>query len=98
MISEIIKISLIAFIFIKLGEPGEVFAWYQKLISGLPDDMEWLWKPLGGCLRCFAGQSLFWYYLIVHLKDYNLVNHLFYPALGIILVTVYDFVWDKLTE
>lgn len=95
MILEIIKISVIVFIFVKMGEPGMVFSWYQKLIEGLP---EWLWKPLGGCVMCLCGQTLFWAYLILHFKDYNFINHLFYPSLGIFLVVIYDFIFDKLNE
>lgn len=90
---EIIKLSTIVFIFVKLGEPGMVFAWYQKLIGSLPD---WLWKPLGGCVMCCAGQALFWSYLILHFNDYNLIDHLFYPASGIFIVTIYDYIYSKL--
>jgi len=90
---EIFKISVIVFIFIKIGEPGNIFSWYQKLIEGLPD---WLWKPLGGCDRCCVGQTLFWAYLVIHFKDYNIINHLFYPAAGIFLIVIYDYIYDKL--
>jgi hypothetical protein len=92
---EIIQISLIAFMFVRMGEPGMVFAWYQRLIGGLP---EWLRFPLGYCEKCFGGQSLFWAYLILHYKDYNLIEHLFYPSMGIFLIVIYGFVYDKLTE
>ena len=95
MLIEIIKISLIAFMFVRLGEPDSIFAWYQKLIEGLP---WWLRNPLGWCEKCCAGQLLFWYYLIVYFKDYNLIDHLFYPSAGIFLVVIYGFIYDKLTE
>jgi hypothetical protein len=81
--------------FVRLGEPGSIFAWYQKLIDPLP---EWLWRPVGGCEMCFTGQCLFWYYLITHWGNYNIVNHLFYPSAGIFLVVIYGFIYDKLTE
>lgn len=91
---EIIKISLICFVFVRLGEPGSIFAWYQRLIENLP---WWLWKPLGGCERCCAGQVLFWYYLFFHI-DYNLIEHLFYPAFGISLTLIYNKLWTHLEK
>lgn len=92
---DIVKISLICFMFVRLGEPGMVFVWYQRLIEGLP---EWLRNPLGWCEKCFCGQALFWYYIIVHFKDYNLIEHLFYPSAGIFLVALYGFIYDKLND
>ena len=95
MILEIFQISIIAFMFVRLGEPESVFAWYQRLIEGLP---WWLRNPLGWCERCFGGQALFWTYLVLHYKDYNLLEHLFYPALGIFFIVIYGFLYDKLTN
>jgi hypothetical protein len=91
MIFEIFKISLISFIFVKLGDPEMIFSFYQKKIANLPD---WLYKPIGGCEKCFGGQVCFWYYLIVHFKDYNVIDHLFYPACGIFFVTIYTLIYD----
>ena len=42
-------------------QPGEVLGWYENLISRLP---EWIYKPLGGCAKCFAGQIALWSYFI----------------------------------
>jgi len=95
MIFEIFQISIIAFMFVRLGEPEGIFCWYQKLIEGLP---WWLRNPLGWCEKCFAGQALAWIYLILHYKDYNLLEHLFYPALGIFFVVIYGFLYDKLNH
>lgn len=81
--------------FVRLGESGMVFSWYQRLIENLP---EWLWKPLGGCELCLCGQALFHYYWITHLQDYNIIDQLFYPAMGIFLVIIYGFIYDKLYE
>ena len=92
MIKEIFMISVICVMFYETGQTGEIFNWYQRLIGGLP---EWLRKPLGGCVRCFTGQSLFWYYLIIHFKDYNIINHLFYPSLGILLATILNYFYEK---
>lgn len=90
---EILKISVITFIFSTLLEEGSIFEWYDKLICRLP---EWLYKPLGGCYRCLTGQTLFWYYIIVHFNDYNVIEHLFYPSLGIFLVTIYNYIHEKI--
>lgn len=91
MLFEIFQISAIVFIFVKLGDPEMIFGWYQKLIANLPG---WLWKPLGGCEKCSVGQACFWYYLIMHFKDYNVIDHLFYPACGILLVPIYTLIYD----
>jgi hypothetical protein len=92
---EIFKISTIVFIFVQLGEPGMIFGWYQRLIGDLPD---WLWRPLGGCVMCLTGQVLFHYYWNTHLNNYNIIDQLFYPAAGIFIVTIYDFIYAKLCQ
>ena len=52
-------IAVIAFVFSYiLTEDGEILSWYFRLIQRLPD---WLFKPLGGCSRCLAGQIALWY-------------------------------------
>ena len=76
-----------------LGEPGMILDWYQKLIGRLP---EVLWKPLGGCLKCFSGQVGFWFYLIVYLEDYNIFNHLFFTSTVIFLSMIYHAVYSIL--
>lgn len=81
--------------FVTLGEPEMIFCKYQKLISGLP---LWLWKPLGGCVRCFCGQVLFHYYWITHLQNYKIIDQLFYPSFGIFLVVIYDYIYNKICE
>jgi hypothetical protein len=89
MYSDLIKIVIITFVFFILNEPGMIFDWYQKLIIHLP---EWLWKPLGGCIRCLTGQVLFWFYLIKYFHCYNFINHIFFVSLGILIVTfLYNF-------
>jgi hypothetical protein len=86
----IIKISVIAFVFYILGEPGMIFGWYQRLISNLP---EWLWKPLGGCLKCWSGQVAFWYYLVTNFKSYNLIDHLFFTSACILVATTLNYLY-----
>lgn len=88
---DVFKISLIAFVFVKLGEPDEIFAFYQRLISRLPD---FIYKPLGGCLKCFTGQVCFWYFLIENINNYNLLNHLFFTSAGIFLSIIYNKIWQ----
>lgn len=76
--------------FYVLGEPGMILDWYQKLIAHLP---EVLWKPLGGCLRCFSGQVSFWFYLITYFKEYNFLNHLFFASSAIFLSMIYHAIY-----
>jgi hypothetical protein len=92
MILDILKISIIVFIFWMLGEPGMIFNFYFKRLENLPD---WLRKPLGGCVRCLSGQVLFHYYWITHLHDYNVVNQLFYPAMGVLTATILERLYEK---
>lgn len=87
---EAVKISLICYIFVALGEPGMIFAWYQKLINRLP---EWLAKPLGACGYCITGQVSFWYYLFTT-PHYNVIDHLFFSSLSIFLISIYSFIWN----
>jgi hypothetical protein len=89
---DLLKISIIAFVFVKLGEPHEIFAWYQRLISRLPDIV---YRPLGGCLKCFTGQVCFWYFLVTNIRDYNLLNHLSFTAAGIFLSIIYNYLWQN---
>lgn len=80
---DIIKIALISYTFYALGEPGEIFAFYQRWINKLP---EYLWKPLGGCFKCFAGQVAFWYFIFF--KEYDLIEHLFFVSAVILFVMI----------
>lgn len=93
MYIEILKIGLIVFVFVKLGEVGNIFSWYQKLIDPLP---EWIWKPLGGCVKCLSGQVGFWFYLIKYFHNYKFIDHLFFAASTIFLSVIIDFIWDNL--
>ncbi len=90
MILTVIKISLIASMFSFLGEPDMIFAPYRKLIMKLPD---WLNKPLGSCHLCFTGQACFWYYIIVNISNYNLIDHLFFVSAGIFLSSIYAIIF-----
>jgi hypothetical protein len=91
---EILKISLIAFMFCALGTKGMIFEWYQKLIKRLP---KYLNKPIGGCYKCFTGQVCFWYFLISRFYNYNLIEHLFFVSAGIMSAMVYHklYCWLK---
>jgi len=93
---DVVKISLIAYMFVYLGQPEYIFCWYQKLIDRLPD---WLWKPLGGCYKCFAGQCMFWYYIIFLTGEgYDFFEHLFYVSAAIVLASIYDKLMTYLDE
>ena len=53
-------------------QPNEVLGWYENLISRLP---EWLYKPLGGCAKCFAGQIALWSYFVM---DHSVFIHVLF--------------------
>jgi len=92
MIAEIAKISLIAYIFYTLTDEKMVFAWYGRLIERLPD---YLYMPLGGCFVCLTGQTLMWYYFIVHFNDWNIIDQLFYPSAGIAFSLIYNYLYER---
>lgn len=49
----------------------------------------WLFKPLGGCCRCVAGQAGFWgyfWYLYKYSANYDLVHHILFISFAIYLV------------
>jgi len=95
MLSEILKISFTAYIFIWLGDPEEIFGWYQRLIKDLP---MWLWKPLGGCVKCFTGQVCLWYYIIAHYENYNVLNHGFFIAGSVFLAWLYELIFAVINK
>jgi hypothetical protein len=82
---DILKISLISFMFCALGSEGMIFAWYQRLINRLPD---WLCKPLGGCYKCFTGQVMLWYFILF--KQFNIIELLFFVSAGILCSMIYN--------
>ena len=83
---EILKISLIAFMFCALGQKkGQIFYWYQQKIKRLP---EYLYKPLGGCYICFTGQICLWYFIFT--KPINIVELLFFISAGILSAMIYN--------
>jgi len=90
---DITKISIICYLFYALGETGMIFNFYQKWIERFP---QWLYKPLGGCYKCLTGQVLTHYYWITHLHDYNVIDQLFYPSMGILIVTILNYLYEKI--
>jgi len=84
---EILKISLICFMFCAMGQNGLIFTPYQKMIAKLPDWLSW---PLGKCHKCFTGQVMFW--VFVTTKPFNIIELSFFVAAGILTSTF----WNKL--
>ena len=85
---EIIQIGIIAYVVFILMSEDMVLHFYARLIDKIPWD--WLYKPLGGCLMCFAGQISLWYYLIKYFRSYNLFDHMFFVAGAILVVMILD--------
>jgi hypothetical protein len=85
---DILKIGIIAYVFVILTSPGMIFYFYYRLIDRLPYD--WLFKPLGGCNMCFAGQLALWFYLIKYFHSYNLFEHIFFICGAILIVMILD--------
>ena len=79
-------LALSSWVFVNILEDEDmIFGWYARLIERLP---KWLSKPLGSCDICLAGQLGFWGYFL--LKDYKLLEHLFFTVLTIFFVKIID--------
>jgi hypothetical protein len=85
---EILKISIVGFMFVALGEPTFIFAPYRRLIMKLPD---WLNKPLGSCYYCFTGQLSLWYFIFT--KPFDIKELLFFVSACIFMTEVYSKIW-----
>lgn len=85
-----IKLAMISTVFVELGEPDMIFAWYQRLLNKLP---LWLAMPLGACYKCLTGQVCFWYFLI---KGTPVINLGFYVSLGIVISLLINKLWEIL--
>lgn len=85
-----VKLATITTLFVELGEPGMIFAPYQRLIAKLPD---WLNMPLGGCYKCLTGQVCLWYFLI---KGTQIIELGFNISLGIIISMLINRLWEWL--
>lgn len=85
---EILQIAVIAYVFLLLTEDKMIFGWYGRLIERIKYD--WLYYPMGGCEKCFAGQLALWYYLIKHFASYNLFNHVWFISAVILTVLIID--------
>lgn len=97
---EALKISLVAFMFVALGEkPGMIFHPYQRLITHLP---QWLSFPLGKCFVCFTGQVCLWYYIFMArfniMNFYAVMDLLFFISFGIAASLVYNAIYQILNE
>jgi hypothetical protein len=90
MVLLLFQLSIIAYVFVRLCEPGMIFSFYGKSIERLPD---WLYNPVGGCAKCFTGQVCFWGYLITYFHSYNIIEHLAFTSAGIFLSLIYDKLW-----
>jgi hypothetical protein len=75
--------------FLAMGEPGMIFAPYQRLINKLP---QWASKPFGTCGYCFTGQVSLWYFIIT--KPFNVIEFLFFVSLSIFLISIYEKIWN----
>jgi hypothetical protein len=87
MLKEALAIGIIVYVFVVLTSPGMIFYFWYKLIDHLPDA---LFKPLGGCNMCSAGQAGAWFYLIKYFHSYNFFEHIFFISGTILTVMILD--------
>ena len=88
MLKEVVAIGIVAYVFVILTSPGMIFHFYFKLINRIPWDF--LFKPLGGCNICFAGQLSFWFYLVRYFHSYNVFEHIVFVSSAILVVMILD--------
>jgi len=88
MLKEIFAVAIVAYVFVILTSPGMIFYFYYKLIDKIKYDF--IFKPLGGCNLCFAGQLALWFYLIKHFHSYNFFEHIFFISGTILTVMILD--------
>ena len=80
--------AYISIVFVEvLTEPGMIFGWYARLIDRIPQ--EWIRKPLGECLYCFAGQFSLWGGIFYHLEDLHLLAVIKTMFLTIFITLIY---------
>ena len=91
MYLRLFEISLIAYVFCALGEPENIFAFYQRWLDKLP---WYIANPLGACHKCFTGEVCFWGYIILYFHQYDFINHLFFAYAGIFLSVIYNKLWQ----
>ena len=83
---EILKISLISFMFCAISQTeGTILNWYHKLIERLP---YYLYKPLGGCHMCLTGQVCLWYFIFT--QPFNILELGFFISAGILCSMIYN--------
>ena len=85
---NILKVGIFAWVVTFLMQPGEVLSFYGKLINKIKHDF--IYKPLGGCNRCFGGQIAIYFYLIKYFHFYNFFNHVFFICGVILTVMILD--------
>ena len=90
---EILKLSLIAFMFTALGRERMIFEPYQKMIKKLPI---WLSYPMGECYVCFTGQVMLWVFLFTH--EFNFLELCFFISAGIFCAAIYNKIYNYLND
>lgn len=95
MLKDIIAVSVVAYVFVSLTSPGMILHFWYKLIDRLPDV---LYKPLGGCTICLAGQCSAWFYLIKYFHSYNIFEHILFICATILTVMILDKMIDYGSE
>lgn len=61
----ILQISVVAVVFCDiLTREGELFDFYGRWLDSLEIKYPKLAKPLGYCVKCFAGQIAAWYFIL----------------------------------
>jgi hypothetical protein len=82
-----VQLAIFSYVFTEIFMDEDMVLWkYHKLIMKLP---YWLYKPLGGCLYCFAGQIGLWGYFL-KLKEYDFCNHMLFISLVVFISFVID--------
>ena len=91
MVIALIAISIIGYTVAHVLNTEEVMSWYHRLIFRLPT---YLYKPLGGCGKCLAGQIALWYYVCMF--DYSWYQHISFVTTAIFLANLIKITHDRI--
>lgn len=96
-------IAILGFVYTNLlTEPemilNPLYNWIQCKLTSACHVSWWrkaLFKIIIHCEKCFSGQFAFWFYLITEFKSYSFIEHVFFVAFTIFIVSIVKNLYTK---
>jgi len=93
---EAIFIGLASFVYVEiLQDRGMIFNGWCNLMVRMGYKWEWFTKPLGLCVVCNSGQLAMWVYLYRNWNDYDLMQHIYFVCVAIIVSKISTFIYQN---